>query len=140
LESFLLGFGFWRFSEFEGIRSESHFALHQRRAGMTEPDEALLYAQQLNLSMWTTHSVAEAYRAGQSASAAEIAARDAEIARLRGLVEKLAWSERWGIKDNLMANGCSHGFKPAASCQNSGCWERDLDREINAALNEGGPA
>jgi hypothetical protein len=55
---------------------------------------------------------------------------------LRDVLRKLVWSDYYGIKDDMMANGCIHGFKPAASCPNAGCEKGELEREINAALEQ----
>ena len=55
---------------------------------------------------------------------------------LRDLLCKLIWSDCYGIKDDMMANGCGHGFKPASSCPNAGCKKGELEREIDAALRE----
>lgn len=59
-----------------------------------------------------------------------------ENERLRDLLCKLIWSDCYGIKDDMMANGCGHGFKPASSCPNAGCKKGELEREIDAALRE----
>lgn len=62
----------------------------------------------------------------------------AENERLRDLLRKLIWLDYYGIKEDMMENGCVHGFKPAASCPNAGCKKGELEREIDAAMQEQG--
>jgi hypothetical protein len=135
---------------------------------MTEPDEALLWARERVAADYAEDSpvmakkilagvsvydsllsrMAQAYRAGQSASAAEIAARDAEIARLRGvasqLQECLLEAAQAVERDDLGERECCDG-------QMCGCygadkasflvWNmREAAERARLALNEGGPA
>ena len=70
-------------------------------------------------------------------AAAKALSQPTQSDALRDLLCKLIWSDCYGIKDDMMANGCSHGFKPASSCPNAECKKGELEREIDAALEQG---
>ena len=65
-----------------------------------------------------------------------IEAQAAEIEQLRKVLKGLYFDDYYGIWDNLSANGCCHGFKPAKRCPNDGCRHGELQTNIEAALGE----
>ena len=75
----------------------------------------------------------EAVRAEQ---AAELAKFKALAETLAGALDSVVWSDYYGIKDDMMANGCEHGFKPSSSCPNKNCDKGELERVIDEALRE----
>jgi len=51
-------------------------------------------------------------------------------------LKALYFDDYYGIWDNLSANGCCHGFKPAKRCPNEGCRHGELQTSIEAALGD----
>ena len=66
----------------------------------------------------------------------EVAKIVALTATLAGVLYSVVWSDYYGIKDDMMANGCEHGFKPASSCPNKNCDKGELERAIDEALRQ----
>jgi hypothetical protein len=67
---------------------------------------------------------------------AKVEAQAAEIEQLRKVLKALYFDDYYGIWDNLSANGCCHGFKPAKRCPNEGCRHGELQTSIEAALGD----
>lgn len=54
--------------------------------------------------------------------------------KIRAALEALYWSDIYGVADDLYANGCWHGFKPASKCPNQGCEKRAIQVLVEQAL------
>ena len=65
-----------------------------------------------------------------------IESQAAKIEQLRKALKALYFDDYYGIWDNLSANGCCHGFKPAKRCPNEGCRHGELQTNIEAALGD----
>lgn len=64
-------------------RPSDLFCLDERGDGMTEPDEALLYARRSGVPVYQHQTVADAFRAGSAASAERIKELEAEVRELK---------------------------------------------------------